>query len=141
MSAVRKIVYSLLGLLAANGALLAYFVVIDKAWEAKNANGLEIFLFYLAFSLIGWILVGIPFVLVISSEVLVELNWLIAILIGLGLGALAQSFILLWFGITGHLNVAGHWRGIAWYEELAMAISAMAFVVYCALVRRTLRQQ
>ena len=141
MSAVRKIVYSLLGVLAADGALLAYFVWMNRAWETRYSGVLDIFPFYLAFSFLGWILVGIPFVLVISSEVIIELNWLFVVLIGLFLGALAQSLIFLWLGVTGHLNLPVHWGDVLRYEELAMLISAVAFVVYCALARRTLRQQ
>jgi len=141
MSAMRKIIYSLLGVLVANGAVLAYFIVMNKEWETKFSGVLDIFPFYLAFSLLGWIFVGIPFVLVISSEVIIELNWLIVVLIGLFLGALAQSLIFLRFGITGHLNFPVHWGGVLAYEKLAMVVSAVAFVVYCALARRTLRQQ
>lgn len=142
MSAMRKIGYSFLGLLAGNIALFTFLFVDAKAWQMRDMGAaLEIYLFYLAFSLFGWIIVGIPFVLVISSEVIVELNWLIVVLIGLFLGALAQSLIFLWFGVTGHLNFPVHWGDVLAYEKLAMVISAVAFVVYCALARRTLRQQ
>lgn len=142
MNAVRKIGYSFLGLLAGNAALFTFLLVDAKAWEMKDIGAaLEIYLFILAFSLFGWVLVGIPFVLVIQSEVITDLHWLIVVLIGLFLGALAQFFIFFLFEVTGHLNLAGHWRGVARYEELAMLISSVAFVVYCLLMRRTLRHQ
>lgn len=141
MNVVRKIGYSLLGVLVADGALLAYSLLINKVWETKNFGVFEIFPFYLAFSLFGWILVGIPFVLLIQSALIIRLHWLFVVLIGLALGALAQFLILLGFGITGHLNLAGHWHDVAGYEELAMLVSAVAFVIYCVLVRKTLKQK
>lgn len=140
MSAVRKIGYSFLGLLAGNVALFTFLLVDAKVWEIKNV-AFYMFPFFLIFSIFGWILVGIPFVLVIQSEVITDLHWLIVVLIGLFLGALAQFFIFFVLGVTGHLNLAGHWGGVARYEEFAMLISAVAFVVYCLLVRRTLRHQ
>lgn len=139
MNAARKIGYSFLGLLAGNVALFSFLLADAKVRGIKDI-AFYMLPFYLLFSIFGWILVGIPFVLVIQSEVITELHWLIVILIGLFLGALAQFFIFFLFEITGHLNLAGHWRGVAQYEELAMVISVVAFLVYWLLARRTLRQ-
>lgn len=142
MNVVRKIGYSFLGLLAGDAALLVSLMWMLGAWDTSH---LELIVFYLLlFTFPGWIVVGIPAVLLMDVQLLRRLRWVLVILIGSALGALA--WFLLWFssflfsGPHHHLNLAGHW-GWSWAEWLgillAMLVSTVAFAVYCALARRT----
>jgi hypothetical protein len=141
MSPARKIGYSFLGLLTGDVALLAYFVWITRAWEHNHLQSLDIFLLYVIFTFPGWVVVGIPAVLLISPQTIRTLRWLSLLIIGAALGAFAQLLIFLLLASRHDVNLAGHGNQLAWYFELSALVSTVAFAVYCALVRRTLRQQ
>lgn len=135
---ILRIGYSFLGLLAGNAALFAYFFLLARAWEPSHMQVLEIFPFYIAFSFLGWVAVGIPAVLLIRSEFIARLYWLPMLLIGAALGTFAQFLIFLLLGSRGYLNLPGHWNEVAWYFMMAVIVSTAAFAVYCVLVRRAL---
>jgi len=142
MSVLRKIGYSFLGLLAGDVALLALLVWLSGGWDTSL---LEIIVFYvLLFTLLGWIVIGIPAVLLMDVQLLKRLRWVLVILIGSALGALA--WFLLWIfsdlfsGPHYHLNLAAHWGWslVEWSEiSWAMLVSTVAFAAYSALARRT----
>ena len=136
----RKIGYSFVGLLAGDAALFAYFFLGIRPWEHGGWGALGFFPVYAFFSLLGWIVVGIPAVLFISMEFIAELSWLPLVLIGAALGVFAQFLIFLLLGSRGNLNLPGHWNEVAWYFMKAVIVSTAAFAVYCALIRRALRK-
>jgi hypothetical protein len=135
---LHRIGYSFAGLLAGDAALFAYFCLFARAWEPNHLQVLEIFPFYVAFSFLGWIAVGMPAVLLIRSEFIARLYWLPMLLIGVVLGAFAQFLIFLLLGSRGNLNLPGHRNEVAWYFMMAVIVSTAAFAVYCALIRRAL---
>lgn len=139
---MRKIGYSFLGLLAGDAALIVSLMWMLGAWDTSH---LEIIVFYvLLFTFPGWIVVGIPAVLLMDVKFIRRLRWVLLILTGSALGSLA--WFLLWFssflfsGPHHHLNLARHWgwSTAEWFGiSLAMLVSTVAFAVYCALARRT----
>ena len=91
----------------------------------------SLFLLYGMFSVLGWILVGIPAVLVLSPGRVAKWRWPIDALIGAALGSLALLLLLLVLG-AGRLSFE-HTGGL-W--PFAILVSAVAFVVYGTLERR-----
>jgi hypothetical protein len=135
----RKIGYSFVGLLAGNLALLMYLLLTTRAWELKSMGILEMFPFYVGFSILGWLVVGIPAVLLLRLKLVTRLHWLLVVVIGAALGALAQFLIFLVLGLRQNLNLTGHWNEVWWYFALAGLVSTVSFGVYCALVRRAIQ--
>lgn len=100
---------------------------------------LTMFPFYAAFSVTGWILVGIPIALVFPARLVTRMAWPIRIVIGASLGPLALLVILLL--IAAHQRTLStfslaHSDGILW--SFSMLVSAVSFDVYAALLRRRL---
>lgn len=99
---------------------------------------LTMFPFYAAFSVTGWILVGIPIALVFPARLVTRMAWPIRIVIGASLGPLALLVIL--------LLIAAHQRTLSTFSlahseslwPFSMLVSAAAFDVYAALLRRRL---
>lgn len=133
----RRIGYSILGLFAGDIAMLLLLSLITKSWQQDPSYFLRAFTFCVNCSLVGWVAIGIPSVVLINTNFVAKLNrWLVP-LIGVSLGSVALLMIYL---IIGHLP-AGQLGGLAYYWMFAAVVSGIAFIVYCALVRRAVRQQ
>jgi hypothetical protein len=144
----RKIGYSFVGLLAGNTVLLLYFLssaIKTSVWlrsihmgepDRVIPNALEMFKLYGITSMIGWALVGLPFVLLLRANFVARLHWLFAGMIGAALGPLA--FLAVSYSITGgRATISFRNSEMLWI--ISVLISTIAFLIYCALVRRAVR--
>lgn len=145
----RKIGYSFVGLLAGDAVLLLYMLssaIKTSVWLRSIHMGepnrvipdaLEMFRLYGITSMIGWVLVGLPCVLLLRANFVARLHWLFVAMIGAGLGPVA--FVTVSYSITGR-RAAGIFRDGEMIWIISVLISAVAFAVYCALVRRAVRR-
>ncbi|MGC2162586.1 MAG: hypothetical protein WA634_11800 [Silvibacterium sp.] len=151
VDSIRKIGYSFLGLLAGNVASIltllilatlqsfSKFDTVRRAWQLSLPSALGMAALFALFSLAGWTVVGLPFVLLMPARVAARLHWLFAALIGGVLGALTLSLIfwalngwrLDWTGA----NQAQQLRQWIPFLFIAVLISGTAFAVYCGLLR------
>lgn len=96
---------------------------------------LQVFFIYAAFSVVGWIFVGVPFALAIPARLLSRLAWPFRFLLGAALGPLALLLIfLLLFARGGHMGGFS----LAHTETLwpfSILVSTVSFLVYVALLR------
>lgn len=151
IGAVQKIGYSFLGLLAGNVASLITLLLIavlprlnvlpgiTRLWGLDFNGALGLSLAIAIFSMSAWVVIGLPFVLLLSSEIAAEFYWAPALLIGAILGAIAM---LLFFGAIngGHLDFAALANPAGRYPlYLAALIAGIALLVYCTLVRNAIR--
>lgn len=125
----RRVLLAFIGLLAGDGVLLLYlFLSARAAWD--------ILTLYAIFSLIGWMLAGLPVALMFPVRVYSRLAWPLCFLIGAILGPLALLLIfIVLFGLQGQLGAFS----LAHTESLwpmSCMVSTVAFVVYAALLRR-----
>jgi hypothetical protein len=95
----------------------------------------NIFVLYALFSIVGWILVGIPAVLLLPVARISQWPYPVCVLVGAALGPTALLLILFILG-SGKLRVEN--TGSLW--PLAILVSTVSFVVYSALLRRLIRK-
>ena len=137
MSVLRKIGYSFVGLLAGDGALLACITWSTRDLEHNPWQLLKIFCLYAIFTVLGWIVVGVPAVLLMDIAFIRRIHWPLVLLIGAVLGPLALFLIFLVLDIlNGQFSLAGYWDDAALSCALAMVVSLVAFAVYCIFMRR-----
>jgi len=149
----RKIGYSFVGLMAGNVASLATLLIIaslpklhiwssiGQFWKLNSDQAIGAAVLFGMFSMPAWIIVGLPFVLLIRSDIIAEFYWITAALIGAVLGLVAMFLITLVF-TQGHVAVA-EFQNVETLRLFAAAglIAGVAFAVYCALVQAALRRQ
>ena len=144
----RRLLFAAIGLAAGNAALLLFLIFNALRAHALlvQANigqpdrelpqALEIFLIYGIFSVLGWILVGIPIALAFSARLLSHVAWPGRMLIGATSGPLALLLILVVLfamqGSHGAFSLA-HTEGL-W--PFSVLVSTVSFLVYTALLRR-----
>jgi hypothetical protein len=144
----RKIGYSFLGLLAGNAAMLVLMLgsmLYPGRWMSLHIAGsnrmlfdtLGMFVVYATFSMLGWVILGLPFVLLLRSEFVSRLLWIFIPSIGAILGpmSLLPIFILL---SDGKLT-ADSFRNSGVILILSALVSTIAFTVYCAFIRQAMR--
>ena len=107
VSPAKRLLFAFIGLLAGDADLLLFLLL--GAWRtrafllkahvgipaAQVPQALELFFLYSLFSVLGWILVGVPFALAIPARLLSRLAWPFRFLLGAALGPLALLFIFL----------------------------------------------
>jgi hypothetical protein len=148
----RRLGYAFLGFLAANvamdvyplaAALLALLHPETRVLiRARNSpipfligfSGL--FLLYGIISFVGWLVVGLPVVFLISPRQIARLPWIVLVAIAATLGP-AAFFLIFLFVSGGHFS-ANHFsfKGGVMYGILASLASLAGFSTYCWLVRR-----
>lgn len=143
MSPFWRLLFAAIGLAAGNAAPLLFVICNALLLSAHTgqpdlelAQALEIFLIYAIFSVVGWILVGVPIALAISARHLSRVTWLGRMLIGATLGPLALLLIfVILFAIQGSHGAfsLAHTEGLWLYSIL---VSTVSFLVYTALLRR-----
>lgn len=150
----RKIGYSFLGLMTGNVASLVVFLLLAvlqrldafagfrHVWEMTVERAAEMSLLFAIFSLPEWVAVGLPLVLLLRSEVVADFYWATAALIGTVLGVIGMLLFALVLdrGFATISNPAAL-RTIAPVFAPAALIAAVAFTVYCSLVKTALRKQ
>jgi hypothetical protein len=146
----RRLGYAFVGLLAGNAAIAAYFLsgylwalLLNYSSIAGHPArdlligfaGME--LLYATFSLIGWLVVGLPAVFLVPVRILNRLPWLMIILMAAAIGVAAFFPIDLLLN-GGHLSPDSFRRErLDWL--LALLASIVGFPTYCWFVRRHLR--
>jgi hypothetical protein len=143
---LMRVGYSFLGLLAGDAALL--FLVLFKSFCASlQQHGklmalllkstLEWFGVVAIVSIAGWIMIGVPAVLILSPGRTLKTSRLLLVLVGALLGPLALLFVFLLLS-RGKLSSATFTQ-TTFLWACASVISTIAFGVHCTLVRRTAR--
>jgi hypothetical protein len=142
----RRVVYSFVGLCA--GCAFVQLWMLGNAVKVRQSllhmhrglpqdqipNAMQFGLIYFIFAVAGWVIVGIPMVLIIPPCVIARLSWWILI-IGLFSGPLSLAVI---FVRMSHGLSAGTFRATGLYFILASVISTVACAVYYRLICRHL---
>lgn len=129
--ALKRLLFAILGLLTGEAALL--LLVLPQEFARLNLLDLfSIVELYGSFSLVGWILVGLPIVLAVPAQVVTDMPWPLWLLIAVLSGPLALSLILLLLG-HGSLVEFTH-TGATW--PMSVLVSTVCAVVYRALLRK-----
>jgi hypothetical protein len=144
---LKRLAYALIGLVAGNAMLLLYLVqnalrvrstlLAARMGEPAQAlpNAVQYFLFLAPFSFAGWLIVGIPTVLLFSGRSITRLPWPFALVVGASLGPLALLAILLVLG-HGYIYLSASFAENTLQFAYSILISTIAFLVYTALLRR-----
>ncbi len=93
-----------------------------------------IFLPYGTFSVLGWILVGVPIAMAVPARFLLRLAWPLRLLVGAALGPLALLMIFVApFAIAGKIRefTLANTDGLWFFSGV---VSTVSFLVYTALV-------
>ena len=145
---IHRILFAAIGLIAGDAALLVYMMcnalracaALLMAHIGQPYRQLsiwwEMFLLYAMFSIVGWALVGLPFVLAIPARILSRVRWPLCVLIGAALGPLALLLIfVVIFALQGRLSAfsLAHTE-VLW--QFSMLVSTVSFLVYVALLRK-----
>jgi len=153
----RKIGYSFLGLLAGNVASLVGLVLIGvlqhlevfggirQFWKINAGGALGLSLAICIVSMLGWLVIGLPTVLLLRAEIAADFYWAVSALIGAVLGVLTMVLLILAIN-QGHLDTAALRNpqeigmNIVFFSSAAL-ISGVAFAVYCSLIKRAMSGQ
>lgn len=147
VSPLKRAVYALIALLAGDAVLLLYLVqnalrvrsrlLAAHMGEPAQAipNAVQHFVFFATFSFVGWLIVGIPTVLLFSGRSIARLPWPLALVLGATLGPLALLAILLMLG-HGYIYLSSSFAETATQFAYSALISTVAFLVYAALLRQ-----
>jgi len=147
----RKIGYSLVGLMAGNAAAAAALLLIFLLPRLGLLPGLArvwnpttpmLFFFIAMVSMLGWALIGLPFVLLLRAESAADFYWPVAAFIGGILGVLGMLlFCVVMDRGLGTVSNAAAMRQIAPIFGVAALIGAVAFVVYCSRIKAALKDE
>ena len=140
-----RVGFSFLGLLAGDAALLILALLnflhisllLHGQLEAQFLTALGWFIPIAIVSIIGWMMIGVPAVLIISTGRILRTSWWLILLLGVLLGPLALLvvFLLLSRGMPNGQTFSH--TGFLW--ACASLISTVAFGVHCSMVRRSVR--
>jgi hypothetical protein len=153
----RKIGYSFLGLLAGNVVSLVVFLIISalplldlfpeirKIWNFDIGLALGLSVSILIVSMLGWVVVGLPTVLLLRAEIAADFYWATAAPVGAVLGLFTMLLIYLALGhgrldMPAFRDLVATWVTAVFFSSAAL-IAGVAFAVYCALVQSALRKQ
>lgn len=153
----QKIGYSFVGLMAGNVVSLLVLVLISalpllhmfpeakKVWNLDIAQAMGLSLAIWIVSMLGWVVVGLPVVLLLRTEIVAEFYWITAALLGAVMGLLTMLLFYLAMN-QGRLDASAFRnpegiRTMAILFSAAGLIAGVAFAVYCALVQAALRRQ
>jgi len=96
---------------------------------------IQIFTLYAPFSLVGWLIVGAPVVLLLPVRSITRWPWLLVVTLGACLGPPAMVVILLVLGYGVHPLRRD---GLPFFI-FSILVSTVSFTVYVALLRNQLR--
>jgi hypothetical protein len=149
----RKIGYSFVGLMARNAvsllavlsiallSVLNAFAAIRQLWKLDVEGALGLSLAILVVSMLCWVVVGLPVVLLFCAEIVSGFHRMIATLIGAALGT---SAFLLFLAVLlrSRLEIADFRNPEALgFFLVAALVGGVASAVYCALVKGAMRRQ
>lgn len=133
------------GLLAGDAFLFLY--LLENAMAATYAGGgaknqiaamLDVFVLYSVFSLVGWLLVGLPLALLLPVHFIRRWPWPVVIAVGFLLGPAALFLILLMLA-RGQLRFPASFTGTGVLFLFSLLVSTVSFGVYAILLRRGAR--
>lgn len=139
----RRLAYAFVGLLAGDAALLLYlllnaFLVRATLLSAHAGEpyvqvpaAIDIFTVYAIFSLVGWLLVAVPFVLLVPPHFFTFWPWPRVITLGVVLGPAALLVIL---AVLGHGRTV--FKGTGQWFIFSGLVSTVSFAVYVTLLRK-----
>ena len=97
---------------------------------------LGIFAIYATFSVLGWVLVGVPIAMVFPARLLLRWAWPVRLLVGAAIGPLALLMIFVaLFAMQGRIREfsLAHTDGLWFFSGV---VSTVSFLVYTSLVLR-----
>ena len=117
--------------------------VAASGWAAKSWMGITLFVLVCAalVSMLGWVFVGLPVLLLLREKITANLHWLAAPATGAAMGL---SAMLLFRVVLDPERIdTAYFRNAAMLVlfSLAALIGGVAFAVYCSLVKAALRRQ
>jgi hypothetical protein len=143
----KRVSYAFVGLLAGDAILFFYligsafltgsFALVEHVGDPAGVvlTALEIFFIYAVISFIGWLLVGLPIVLLIRPDSLIRLPWFLRVLVGALLGPVALFAIFGVLATHGRVNFRPFAGGLGlWAYSISIVISTVAFLVYVGLL-------
>jgi hypothetical protein len=147
----RKIGYSFVGLLAGNLVSLILLLLvalvlhtnsfehIRKVWSLGIGQAFVWSVVIWIYSMPAWVVLGLPFVLLLPAGTATRIYWPMTVPIGAALGAFAM--LLISFVMNGgHLNIDFPLDpGVYLPFCLAAFIAGVAFAIYCKLVKMAMR--
>jgi hypothetical protein len=142
----RRLAYTLVGLLA--GDLMLLFLLVRGAIHATILGGepavtiadaLQMFVIYAIFSFVGWLLIGLPTALIFPANSITRLSWPRAVIVGSVLGPPALLVIFTIFS-RDHVYFQNPAETGTLFAYSAL-VSAVAFVVYFALLREEMKSK
>jgi len=125
MGPLRRVLFAAIALVAGEAVL---FMLLFRGAS-------KLFPMYAIFSILGWLLVGVPFVLAFPAELLSRVPWPLYLVIGAALGPLAVLLIFaVLFALQGRLKEfsLAHTESL-W--PLAVLVSTVSFLAYASLLR------
>ena len=142
---MRRLAYALVGLLAGDAALLLY-MLLNAFWVrgellaahvgvpyAEVPVAIQAFALYAIFSVVGWLFVGVPVVLLLPARSVTRWPWPLVMTLGACLGPPALLTILLVLA-RGRIPL----EGTGPLFIFSILVSTVSFVVYVALLRKQL---
>ena len=146
LSPARRLAYAFIGLLVGDTALFLFLLqnafrlrakllALHMGERARQVPyALEEFVFYVPFSLVGWLLVGLPFAVFFPARSITRLPWGLALLVGAVLGPLALLIIFMLLA-HGHLEFPGTFKGTGSLWAFSILVSTVSFGLYVALLK------
>ena len=100
---------------------------------------LDMFVLYAPFTLMGWLLAGVPITLAVPASIVERLGWPLRLLIGAAIGPAAVLFVLVLLHFIGFFLTQGHSGpfSLAYTESFwpfSIIVSTVAFAAYAALL-------
>ena len=145
---MRRLFFASIALLAGNTALLLFLLQNGLRVRAALLRAhmgephlvlvqmWEVFKLYVMFSVVGWVLVGVPTALAFPPRLLLRVAWPVRVIIGAAMGPLALLliFVVLFViqGMPGEFSLA-HTETL-W--PFSILVSTVSFLAYAALLRR-----
>lgn len=147
----RKIGYSFVGLMAGNVAstvvllliaLLPRLGILPQLSRVWNPTTSILFLFIAMVSMLGWALIGLPFVLILRVQSAADFYQPVAAFIGALFGTVGMLLfcVALDRGLSTLSNPAAMRQMWPLFADAAL-IGGVAFALYCSLMKRALHVQ
>jgi hypothetical protein len=149
-----RLVFATIGIIAGNAVLWLYLM---GAAAYMRASLLRVhmgepqlqfeqywygFLLCAVFSILGWVVVGIPVAIVFPARLLTHRSWpVLGLLIGITLGPVALLLVFIaYLALEAGLTTAS-FDHTTRYWVFSIIVSTVSFLVYAALLRKRLLEQ
>ena len=137
-----RVGYSFFGLLAGDAVLLILALLnalqisllLHGQLKAQFLTAVGWFIPIAIVSIVGWMMIGVPAVLIISTGRILKTAWWLILLVGALLGPLALLIIFLLLSRGMPSGETFTHTGFLW--TCASLISTVAFGIHCAMVRQ-----